>query len=65
MTSLIDVKEVEKRTGYKRSTVYKLTAQGALPQPVKTGLRTTRWYEDEIDKWVESHRAKRDAPSEK
>ncbi|MCG5494411.1 helix-turn-helix transcriptional regulator [Ectothiorhodospira variabilis] len=45
--------EVEHRTGYKRSFIYKLMREGQFPQPVKLGSRAVAWRESDIDRWIQ------------
>lgn len=50
---LIRLPEVEARTGYRRSTIYRLIHEGSFPAPVALGARASAWVEDEITAWVE------------
>lgn len=44
-----------------RSAVYAASAKGAFPQPVKLSERSSAWVESEIDAWLASRVAQRDA----
>lgn len=44
---------IKARTALSRSSIYKLVAQHAFPQPVRLGLRSVGWLEAEIDDWLE------------
>jgi len=47
-------KQVEARTGLKRSTIYAKVAAGEFPAPVRLGVRAVGWVEAEISSWLES-----------
>ena len=51
---LIDIKEVCKRTGFARPTIYKKVREGVFPPFEKRGINT-RWRESVIDDYVEGH----------
>ena len=48
---LLRLPQVEDRTPYKRSKIYKLISEGKFPKPVKLG-NVSAWPEDEIDAWI-------------
>jgi prophage regulatory protein len=50
---LIRLPEVETKTRYRRSTIYRLAQEGKFPTPVLLGARASAWIEDEIDAWIE------------
>ncbi len=56
---LLRLPEVERRTGFKKSQLYKAINGGAFPTPVKLG-RATAFVEAEIDEWVRARIADRD-----
>ena len=35
-----------------RSSVYRLLRCGALPKPVRVGLRTRRWNLNDVEQWL-------------
>ena len=43
--------EVEKCTGLKRSSIYKMMSEGTFPQSVSLG-RAVAWVDDEIQAWI-------------
>ena len=45
-------KQVEKRTGLSRSTIYLRIQEGAFPMPVNLGARAVGWLENEIEAWL-------------
>lgn len=49
--------EVEARTGFKRSQLYKLMAEGSFPRPVKLSVRAIGWREADVDAWLRSREA--------
>ncbi len=46
---IIRLPEVCAKTGRPKSTLYDLIAKGLFPRPIKIGLRTSGWLEDEPD----------------
>lgn len=46
--------EVEDQTGLARSTIYKLTAEGKFPPPVRLSARAVAFRASEIDAWIAS-----------
>ncbi|ELV7528921.1 helix-turn-helix transcriptional regulator [Edwardsiella tarda] len=49
---LIRMPEVISRTGYGKSWIYALIAQGRFPKPVKIGSRSIAFVESEVDDWI-------------
>lgn len=45
-------KEVEARTGLKRSTIYEIMSSGNFPKPIKLGARMVGWLESEVEAWL-------------
>lgn len=54
MTShqLLRLKQVEKKTGLKRSQIYLYMKDGTFPRSFKIGPASVAWLESEIDEWV-------------
>lgn len=50
--NLIRLPEVQQRTGYSKSGIYKLLSQSRFPKPVKIGIRAIAFIESEIDEWI-------------
>ena len=49
------IREIERRTGLSRSTIYKKMAAGTFPRPeAQVGTRNVRWIESDITKWMQS-----------
>ena len=59
--SILRRKQVEKRTGLSRSTIYLRIQEGTFPRPIKLGgARAVGWLENEINAWLAEHMAIRD-----
>ena len=59
---LLPRKQVLERTRLSNTVMYELIARGLFPKPVKpTGSRTSAWVEDEVDQFIASCIAARDA----
>lgn len=52
------IKEVLKRVPISRSLIYKLTASGAFPAPVKLSERTSLWRAEDVNNWLRSRGVK-------
>ena len=53
-SALLRRKEVETRTGLKRSKLYQLMTQGTFPAQVKLGAGSSvAWVESDIEDWVQ------------
>ena len=52
--NLLRCTTVTKRTSLAKSTIYYLIQNADFPKPVKLGLRTVAWREDEINAWIDS-----------
>ena len=50
--SILRRKQVEKRTGLSRSTIYLRIKEGTFPKPINLGVRAVGWLENEIDEWL-------------
>lgn len=47
--------KVKAKTGWSRSSIYSLIAQGKFPAPIKLGQgRAVGWLSTEIDEWIAS-----------
>jgi prophage regulatory protein len=51
---------VQEATGESRSTIYKRIAEGIFPKPIKLGVKSVGWVEDEVAKYIEARIAERD-----
>ncbi|PJR59501.1 AlpA family transcriptional regulator [Raoultella sp. T31] len=54
MTShrLLRLKQVEEKTGLKRSQIYLYMKDGSFPRSIKIGPSSVAWLESEIDDWI-------------
>jgi prophage regulatory protein len=59
--ALIRLKEVERRTGYRRERLRELEQEGRFPRRVRLGERACAWVESEVAAWVAARIAERDA----
>jgi predicted DNA-binding transcriptional regulator AlpA len=57
--------EVAKAFGIGRSTLWTWVKEGILPQPVRFGMRTTRWPSEEIEAVKRKMIEARDGPKPK
>ena len=51
---LLTRREVERRTGLSRSTIYRKMSDGSFPVPLKVSERAVRWRESDICAYVDS-----------
>ena len=58
--ALLRLPEVCRRTGKKRSSIYREIATGQFPAPVKLGERASAWPEHEINGWIAERIAARE-----
>ena len=58
---LIRLKSVLSRTGLTRSTLYLMMERNDFPKPLKIAERCVAWPESEIDAWIDSKIADREA----
>lgn len=50
--SILRRKQVEKKTGLSRSTIYLRVKEGTFPRPINLGARAVGWLENEIEAWL-------------
>jgi prophage regulatory protein len=50
--TLLRCKDVQKRTGLPRSTIYKLIAKKGFPAPVRLTQRAVGWHKSSVDEWI-------------
>jgi len=51
---ILRIREVERRTGYKRSHIYHLMKESRFPRHFKIGVRAVGWDSEDIDQWINS-----------
>ena len=49
--NLLKRRDVEKKTGYSCSSLYRFMKHNDFPRPIKKG-GSCRWLEDEVDTWI-------------
>lgn len=52
---------VERLTGKSRATIYADIKSGRFPAPIKIGAQASAWLASEIDAWIATRVAERDA----
>ena len=62
--SILRRRQVERRTGLPRSSIYLLMAAGKFPKPVKLGPRAVGWVECEVEHWLVARIKDRDGIKE-
>lgn len=50
---ILKIREVEERTGKKKSSIYADIKAGLFPSPISLGGRSRGWVSTEIDAWVD------------
>ncbi|EKY9546485.1 AlpA family phage regulatory protein [Salmonella enterica] len=50
-TDLINIKEVERSVGLKKSSIYERISNNEFPKPKKLRSRTSRWVRGEVEEW--------------
>jgi prophage regulatory protein len=50
--NIVRLREVTKRTGLHRATIYRKIAAGTFPQQRQLSQNCVGWYEAEINAWV-------------
>lgn len=53
---IMRLKAVLEMTGLPRSTMYHFIKKSDFPKPIKLGLRSVGWLEEEILSWIRSRR---------
>jgi prophage regulatory protein len=59
--TLLRLPEVCRRTGCRRSSIYRGVQAGTFPAPIKLGERASAWAEHEVAAWIAGRIAERDA----
>ncbi|MCI4115250.1 AlpA family transcriptional regulator [Dickeya dianthicola] len=49
---LLRLRQVEEKTGLKRSQIYLYMKEGTFPSSIKIGPASVAWLESEIDEWI-------------
>ena len=56
----IDLAEVERRVGLKKTAVYRAVREARFPRPVNVTPKSVRWAVAEIEQWQRERLAERD-----
>jgi prophage regulatory protein len=59
MDRMIRMKEVVKKIGLCRATIYAMISRGEFPRPIRIGERATGWSESELEAWLARRAAAR------
>ncbi len=60
---LLRLPQVCSLCGLKRSSIYRMIAEGTFPAPVPIGQRARAWSSSELSAWISARIAARDAGS--
>ena len=52
MSNFLRIKDVMKKTGIARSTIWLWVKEDKFPKPIKLSPRITVWSNEEVDKWM-------------
>jgi prophage regulatory protein len=52
--SVLRLKDVTRRVGLQRASIYRGIAKGTFPRPISLGIRARGWLESEINAWIAS-----------
>ena len=55
------IRQVKAKTGLSEPTIWRRSASGEFPKPIKISPGCTAWFEHEIDAWLDAKSLKRDA----
>ena len=58
---ILRMREVEHRCGLKKSSIYRMIAEGTFPRNLSLGGSARGWLECEIDDWIASRVELREA----
>ena len=47
-------RDLEKKLGLSRSTIYRMMEAGSFPRPVQIGARAVGWCSKEIENWIDN-----------
>lgn len=57
---LLRLAAVIDRVGLEKTAIYDRISSGTFPAPAKLGTNTARWFESEVDEWMQTLKAARD-----
>ncbi len=56
---IIRLPDLMHRTGFSRTSIYRLIKEAGFPQPIALGGQAVGWVEAEIDAWIEDRMRER------
>lgn len=54
MGNFLRIKDVMKKTGIAKSTIWLWVSEGKFPKPIKLSSRITVWESNKINNWMEN-----------
>ncbi|CAH2902088.1 MAG: hypothetical protein PCALPYG88_5742 [uncultured Paraburkholderia sp.] len=60
MDQVMRMKDVVKKIGLCRATIYSMISRGEFPRPIRIGERATGWRESELEAWLARRSAERE-----
>lgn len=60
MDQVMRMKDVVKKIGLCRATIYAMIGRGEFPRPIRIGERATGWRESELEAWLAKRTAARE-----
>ncbi|HQT03352.1 MAG TPA: AlpA family transcriptional regulator [Thiotrichales bacterium] len=52
LSELIRIRLVMQKTSLSKSQIYKLSASGNFPKPIRLGVSSVAWLTSEVDGWI-------------
>ncbi|TLS99584.1 helix-turn-helix transcriptional regulator [Aliarcobacter cibarius] len=56
MSNFLRIKDVMKKTGIAKSTIWLWVSEGKFPKPIKLSPRITVWDEELINRWQDDYK---------
>ncbi|MEM5455822.1 AlpA family transcriptional regulator [Paraburkholderia phytofirmans] len=60
MDQVMRMKDVVKKIGLCRATIYAMISRGEFPRPIRIGERATGWRESELEAWLSNRTSARE-----
>lgn len=51
--AILSRKEVERRTSFSRTSIYRMMGSGTFPRPIRLSANRVGWLESDIDRFLE------------
>lgn len=61
ISKIVRLRTIREWTGLSRSTIYLMMKTGSFPKSISLGARSVGWLESDIQAWVDSRIATRNA----